>query len=191
MSAENSWVSLNVSNGWFSAGPLLGARAAKADIRLGADLAPGGMDPAWMLRSLVDRSPLVWMAEVNGLLVDLRDKGGCEVQRHTSRPAGQVKKNGRPRQVRLGDKARQECLGIRRPIAKICFGSSSKGACLEVAGRIHPSALYLSTVVAIGHLTLRFASATMSEFHPTQSFIGDPTNRCSRPIVGPRLPYGQ
>jgi hypothetical protein len=35
---------------------------------------------------------------------------------------------------------------------------------LEVAGRIHPSALYLSTVVAIGHLTLRFASATMSEF---------------------------
>jgi Domain of unknown function (DUF6398) len=31
------------------------------------------MDPAWMVRSLVDRSPLVWMAEVNGLLVDLRD----------------------------------------------------------------------------------------------------------------------
>jgi hypothetical protein len=31
------------------------------------------MDPAWMLRSFVDRNPLVWMAEVNGLLVDLRD----------------------------------------------------------------------------------------------------------------------
>ena len=26
-----------------------------------------------MLRSFVDRNPLVWMAEVNGLLVDLRD----------------------------------------------------------------------------------------------------------------------
>ena len=26
-----------------------------------------------MLRSIVDRNPLVWMAEVNGLLVDLRD----------------------------------------------------------------------------------------------------------------------
>ena len=66
-------IAANGRLGWFSAGPLLGARAAKADIRLGADLAPGGMDPAWMLRSLVDRSPLVWMAEVNGLLVDLRD----------------------------------------------------------------------------------------------------------------------
>jgi Domain of unknown function (DUF6398) len=31
------------------------------------------MDPAWMLRSLVDHNPLVWMAQVNGLLVDLRD----------------------------------------------------------------------------------------------------------------------
>jgi hypothetical protein len=31
------------------------------------------MDPAWMLSSLVDQNPLVWMAEVNGLLVDLRD----------------------------------------------------------------------------------------------------------------------
>jgi hypothetical protein len=30
------------------------------------------MDPAWMLRSFVDQNPLVWMAEVNGLLVDLR-----------------------------------------------------------------------------------------------------------------------
>jgi len=31
------------------------------------------MDPTWMLRSLEDQNPLVWMAEVNGLLVDLRD----------------------------------------------------------------------------------------------------------------------
>jgi hypothetical protein len=30
------------------------------------------MDPTWMLRSFVDQNPLVWMAEVNGLLVDLR-----------------------------------------------------------------------------------------------------------------------
>jgi hypothetical protein len=31
------------------------------------------MDPTWMLRGFVDRNPLVWMAQVNGLLVDLRD----------------------------------------------------------------------------------------------------------------------
>jgi len=31
------------------------------------------MDPTWMLRSLIDRNPLVWMAEVNGVLVDLRE----------------------------------------------------------------------------------------------------------------------
>ena len=30
------------------------------------------MDPTWMLTSLVDRNPLIWLAEVNGLLVDLR-----------------------------------------------------------------------------------------------------------------------
>jgi Domain of unknown function (DUF6398) len=30
-------------------------------------------DPQWMLRSLVEKNPLVWMAEVNGLLGDLRD----------------------------------------------------------------------------------------------------------------------
>ncbi len=30
-------------------------------------------DPQWTLPSLVEKSPLVWMAEVNGLLVDLRD----------------------------------------------------------------------------------------------------------------------
>jgi hypothetical protein len=31
------------------------------------------MDPAWMLPSIVDQNPLVWMAEVNGFLVDLRE----------------------------------------------------------------------------------------------------------------------
>ena len=31
------------------------------------------LDPRWTLPSLVERNPLVWMAEVNGLLVDLRD----------------------------------------------------------------------------------------------------------------------
>jgi hypothetical protein len=31
------------------------------------------LDPAWTLPSLIDRNPLIWMAQVNGLLVDLRD----------------------------------------------------------------------------------------------------------------------
>jgi hypothetical protein len=31
------------------------------------------LDPKWSLPSLVDANPLVWMAEVNGLLVDVRD----------------------------------------------------------------------------------------------------------------------
>ncbi len=31
------------------------------------------LDPQWTLPSLVGRNPLVWMAQVNGLLVDLRD----------------------------------------------------------------------------------------------------------------------
>ena len=31
------------------------------------------MDPQWMLPSLAASNPLIWMAEVNGLLVDLRD----------------------------------------------------------------------------------------------------------------------
>ncbi len=31
------------------------------------------MDPTWMLRGFLERNPLVWMAEVNGVLVDLRD----------------------------------------------------------------------------------------------------------------------
>jgi hypothetical protein len=31
------------------------------------------MNPKWSLPSLFEQNPLVWMAEVNGLLVDLRD----------------------------------------------------------------------------------------------------------------------
>jgi hypothetical protein len=30
-------------------------------------------DPEWTLPSMMDKNPLVWMAEVNGYLVDLRD----------------------------------------------------------------------------------------------------------------------
>src|SRR4029453_7625820 len=30
------------------------------------------MDPTWTLRSMIDQNPLVWMAEVDGLIVDLR-----------------------------------------------------------------------------------------------------------------------
>ena len=47
-------------------------------LNIGRDISPDAlrtnrMDPTWMLRSFVDRNPLVWMAEVNGMLVDLRD----------------------------------------------------------------------------------------------------------------------
>src|SRR6266852_8421831 len=35
-------------------------------------LRTGAFDPKWALPSLVDSNPLVWIAEVNGLLVDLR-----------------------------------------------------------------------------------------------------------------------
>jgi hypothetical protein len=31
------------------------------------------MNPEWLLPSLIDQNPLLWMAEVNGILVDLRD----------------------------------------------------------------------------------------------------------------------
>lgn len=32
----------------------------------------GWASPAWMLRDMIDKNPLVWMAEVNGFVVDLR-----------------------------------------------------------------------------------------------------------------------
>jgi len=42
------------------------ARAIEKTLRTGA------FDPKWALPSLIGSNPLVWMAEVNGLLVDLR-----------------------------------------------------------------------------------------------------------------------
>src|ERR1700746_286907 len=36
----------------------------------------GPFDPQWMLRSLAERNPLVWLAEVNGPLADLGGKPG-------------------------------------------------------------------------------------------------------------------
>ena len=52
----------------------VGQSTASAKARVITDaLRTHRMDPTWMLRSFVDRNPLVWMAEVNGVLVDLRD----------------------------------------------------------------------------------------------------------------------
>ncbi len=52
----------------------VGQSTAAAKARVVSDaLRTHRMDPTWMLRSLVDHNPLVWMAEVNGILVDLRD----------------------------------------------------------------------------------------------------------------------
>jgi Domain of unknown function (DUF6398) len=52
----------------------VGSSTASAKARVISDaLHTHRMDPSWMLTSLVDRNPLVWMAEVNGMLVDLRD----------------------------------------------------------------------------------------------------------------------
>jgi hypothetical protein len=52
----------------------VGQSTASAKARVISDaLHTNRMDPTWMLKSIVDRNPLVWMAEVNGLLVDVRD----------------------------------------------------------------------------------------------------------------------
>jgi Domain of unknown function (DUF6398) len=45
--------------------------SAKAKVIFAA-LKTDRLDPAWMLPSLMDRNPLVWLAEVNGIVVDLR-----------------------------------------------------------------------------------------------------------------------
>src|SRR4051794_20751082 len=51
----------------------VGQSTASAKARVIADaLHTNRMDPTWMLKSFVDQNPLVWMAEVNGLLVDIR-----------------------------------------------------------------------------------------------------------------------
>jgi Domain of unknown function (DUF6398) len=52
----------------------VGQSTASAKARVISDaLHAHRMDPAWMLPSLVDQNPLVWMAEVNSVLVDLRE----------------------------------------------------------------------------------------------------------------------
>ncbi len=52
----------------------VGQSTASAKAKVISDaLRTNRMDSTWMLPSFVDRNPLVWMAEVNGMLVDLRD----------------------------------------------------------------------------------------------------------------------
>jgi hypothetical protein len=52
----------------------VGQSTASAKARVISDaLNTNRMDPTWMLKSFADRNPLLWMAEVNGLLVDLRE----------------------------------------------------------------------------------------------------------------------
>jgi hypothetical protein len=52
----------------------VGQSTASAKARVISDaLLTNRMDPTWMLKGIVDQSPLVWMAEINGLLADLRD----------------------------------------------------------------------------------------------------------------------
>ena len=52
----------------------VGQSTASAKARIIADaLNANRMDPKWMLASLIDQNPLVWLVEVNGLVVDLRD----------------------------------------------------------------------------------------------------------------------
>jgi hypothetical protein len=52
----------------------IGQSTASAKARVISDaLHAHRMDPAWILPSLVDQNPLVWMPKVNGVLVDLRD----------------------------------------------------------------------------------------------------------------------
>ena len=46
--------------------------SAKAKVILTA-LHTNSMDPTWLLRSNVDRNPLIWLLEVNGVMVDVRD----------------------------------------------------------------------------------------------------------------------
>jgi Domain of unknown function (DUF6398) len=52
----------------------VGQSTASAKARMISDaLHTHRVDPSWMLTDLVDQNPLVWMAEVNGMLIDLRD----------------------------------------------------------------------------------------------------------------------
>ena len=57
-----------------TAGFGVGQSTASAKARVVSDaLNTNRMDPTWMLRSFVDQNPVIWMAEVNGSMVDLRD----------------------------------------------------------------------------------------------------------------------
>jgi hypothetical protein len=52
----------------------VGESTASAKARAISDaLHANRMDPTWMLKSIVDQDPFVWMAEVNGMLVDIRE----------------------------------------------------------------------------------------------------------------------
>jgi hypothetical protein len=52
----------------------VGVSTAQGKAKVISDaLGTNRMDPAWMLRGFIDKNPMVWLAEVNGLLVDLRD----------------------------------------------------------------------------------------------------------------------
>jgi hypothetical protein len=52
----------------------VGQSTASAKARIIADaLNAHRLDPKWMLTSLIGENPLVWMVEINGLVVDLRD----------------------------------------------------------------------------------------------------------------------
>ncbi|HET6605884.1 MAG TPA: DUF6398 domain-containing protein [Rhodopila sp.] len=52
----------------------VGESTASAKARAISDLLnTNRMDPTWMLKNIVDRNPLVWMAQVNGILVDIRE----------------------------------------------------------------------------------------------------------------------
>ena len=54
--------------GWL----LTGYRRFSSTTTLPAVCQSNRMDPTWMLKSIVDQNSLVWMAEINGLLVDVR-----------------------------------------------------------------------------------------------------------------------
>jgi hypothetical protein len=51
---------------------LASATASAKDKVISDALNTNRMDPNWMLKSILDQNPLVWIAEVNGLLVDGR-----------------------------------------------------------------------------------------------------------------------
>ena len=51
----------------------VGESTASAKARaISAVLPTNRMDPTWMLKSFVDQDPFVWMANLNGVLVDIR-----------------------------------------------------------------------------------------------------------------------